>query len=164
MTMKSRLFFAENFVDVRYKSINNRELRYRARLQLAFMSISQGKPSIAGDFRIVQKTYNIMFQFFDGFESTIHTLWETTYGADVEKDFETNGFRDQNNFPISECLKPWSHFRKEFDEKNCWIWTFNQIINVETVKISPYYLKYLRILDTGIPKILTAKNYRLHPN
>ena len=27
--MKSQLFFAENFVDVRYKSIKNKELRYR---------------------------------------------------------------------------------------------------------------------------------------
>jgi hypothetical protein len=35
------------------------------------MQISQGKPTVAGDFRFVRQTQNIMVQFFGGFEINI---------------------------------------------------------------------------------------------
>jgi hypothetical protein len=37
------------------------------------MWIGQGKPTMAARFRFVQKTQNIMVQFFGGFERTIYT-------------------------------------------------------------------------------------------
>jgi hypothetical protein len=38
------------------------------------MWIGQGKSTMAGGFRFVQKTQNIMVQFFGGFESAIYAL------------------------------------------------------------------------------------------
>jgi len=70
--IKSQLFLAKKFLDLRYKSIKNKELRLRHDIStLIKLWIGQGEHTIAHDFRFVQQTKIIPLQFFCGFENAI---------------------------------------------------------------------------------------------
>ena len=72
---------------------------------------------MAGNFRFVQQTQNIMVQFFCRFESAIYILRKELLSSDIYKIFEVKKWWNRNDFRISERTNPRSHLKREFDEK-----------------------------------------------